>query len=376
MSVDEKESYAVASARMTGPSTGSVTPWRQIADAPLLLAQYWSLAMPTVMRNRRRWQRRAAQIQDSELRQRALYSLSGRNRLHAEGGALFALAQPRRLREIVRFVVALQAILDYWGALYEFSPTDERSSNEPLRAAVEAANDPSIAPRDDYYSERSDGGYLGELVRECQDALLALPSYELVGERTLAYASALADVEVLKHATLEDGQSPLIGWAAKRKHANADLYWWEIAAAAHTSLAIYVLLPLAGSGNASPDQVDQVLATYDPWICSLHILLDSFVDQAFDAGTGQLNFFVQYCSTEEAEHRLQFLLAHSLEGVRDLPQESLHAWALCGMLALYLTDTEIDRQGQRELANRLADSAGPLFKLVAPMFKLRRVFAS
>ncbi len=141
------------------------------------------------------------------------------------------------------------------------------------RALAEAVD--IAMPISDYYRHPAcdgDGDYLRDLVQSCREGCVSLPRYEAVRPALRYHATVTATVQCLNHNTRRgERDQALRAWAHNEYHCDGDLRWWEMTAAASSSLAIHVLLALA----AKPEHGDTaaVLAVFTPWVCAVNTLL-------------------------------------------------------------------------------------------------------
>jgi tetraprenyl-beta-curcumene synthase len=207
---------------------------------------------PNVAREIEGWRRHAESIPDAGIREDALAALAEK-RFNAEGAALFAALPPRRDAALVRVLVAFQILLDFLDTLSERPAPDAVADGRQLHLALRDALDPQ-RPRSDYYRhhpQRSDGGYVRALVECCRESCLSLPAYGNV--RSLALrAAARCSVQGLNHDP--DGarrESTLEGWA-RSNFPTSPFSWWELTAAASSTLGIHALLALAADPKSRP----------------------------------------------------------------------------------------------------------------------------
>src|SRR6185312_3703270 len=141
--------------------------------------RYWLTVYPHVLRDIRRWTRRARTIPDPVLRAIALDTQHS-ERGNYEGAAAFAAFVPRRSRTaVVHAVIAFQLAYDYADSLAEQPAADRVTNGRTLHEALHAALSPGT-PHPDFYAHHSrddDGGYLRELVDACRNAVESLPSW-------------------------------------------------------------------------------------------------------------------------------------------------------------------------------------------------------
>jgi hypothetical protein len=161
------------------PPAGALGDRGLVARASLALlvanVRYWTSVAPIVRSQLRRWEQRASEIGDPELRALALEKLRGEG-FHAEAAAMLATLAPRRYRsDVVEAIVALELLFDYLDGLTERPSGDPLGEGAVLFGAYTDAlavgpgrngNPPDFdnneaGQRDDL--RRADGGYLQEL---------------------------------------------------------------------------------------------------------------------------------------------------------------------------------------------------------------------
>lgn len=123
---------------------------------------YWLGIYPHVSRELAAWRARAALIPDATLRAHALDAHRDKRR-HAEGAAAFAvIAPPARRLEVVRCLVAFQAMYDYLDTISEQSGRDPLRNSWQLHGALIDALSPGTRRSSPYalHPHRDDGGYL------------------------------------------------------------------------------------------------------------------------------------------------------------------------------------------------------------------------
>jgi tetraprenyl-beta-curcumene synthase len=312
--------------------------------------------VPPVARELASWRARAQSMPPGELREQALSSLAHKA-FHCEGGALLAGRDPGRRSQLVPLIVAYQTLVDYLDNLCDRSSCRDPDVFEDLHRSVRDAV-ASPAPAGDYYARwpeaGPDGSYLAALVQTCQHALRALNNYAPLSDTALHLAGLYGDLQVLKHGPPERREGDLRAWWEPRRHLAPQLRWYEFAAAAGSTLALFHLFGVAANGRFDATAAEGVLTCYFQWICPLHILLDYLVDREEDEGGGDLNFISYYRDDEDAFGRLKFLIEGSRRAVAALPDRAFHEMIVEGLLGLYLADAKVDRQpGVQALARRL-----------------------
>jgi tetraprenyl-beta-curcumene synthase len=304
-----------------------------IGAAVTAFGTYRAVVVPPTRRLIASWRQRAATIPDPGLRAAALSALDEK-RANVEATAVFATLAPRAGRKaVVRAGVALQVAVDYLDTVGEASDAaDPLADGLRLHGALPAALTPGAAAAD-WYAERpgrEDGGYLGALVRACQDTVAALPSATAVLPRARDAARRCGEGQSLTHA----GTAAALEEWAGTLDAPADLRWWEAAAGASSSVAAHALLALAATPGADAAGAERVAHAYDPWIGALTVLLDDLVDRDADSAEGEHSYLAHYRSLAEAAGRIDLIASRADAALDGLPRR--HRAILAGVLSHYL----------------------------------------
>jgi tetraprenyl-beta-curcumene synthase len=325
------------------------------------LRRFLTGVLPQVSRELRKWHKQLDRCYDLSLRKQASASLN-RKRFHSQGGSFFALYNPPWTRQLAALIVALQTIGDYLDNLCDRGGIYDEAAFRRLHQAMLDAVSPGLGITRDYYRfypARNDGGYLKALVDECRSHVSALPSYAAVHAEVLRLVALYNDLQVFKHLAPPVRCSRLKRWFREKGIVTAPpVYWWEFAAACGSTLAIFALLAAATAPHTGREEVKEVMKAYFPWVCGLHILLDYWIDQEEDRHGGDLNFAACYASPAEAAQRLHLFLQRALAGVSRLPHPGFHRTIVRGLLAVYLSDPKVERQGFRQAARSLLAAGG------------------
>ena len=290
-----------------------------------------------------------------------------------EGAAAFATFVPWRARgSVIRALVAFQAIYNYADLLAEQPSADPMGDARDVHQALLMALDltgESSAHDAHLAGERVDRDFLAEMIAACETASWQLPSYGTVA----ATACRAAERIVAFHSLSLGQQGELESWAEGLVPSSADFAWWEVAAAAGSSLSVHALLAAAASPELTAQDVEAIDAAYFPCIGALHSLLDSLVDEQEDAATGQLRLLDCYPSRRQATVGLQQLAARASAAARELPGGADHSLLVTAMACSYLAAPEASSSGVDQLARRVRASLGPLARPMLLVFELRRL---
>ncbi|HUB37029.1 MAG TPA: DUF2600 family protein [Solirubrobacteraceae bacterium] len=354
---------------MSHPSRQSELAWAFLRAS----FDYWLVVLPIARHELRCLRDRAAAIPDPVLRRHAL-GIYDADWASLEGVAAFAAFTPPAQRvTVVRLLIALQSIYQYADTLME-QPNDNPAANaRALHAAMLAALEPGGA-QPDYYAHNGparDGGYLASLVELCRELVARLPSYAVVHEQLRGQAQRIvfyqADINLASAGHLR----ALEQWAAREAPPGAAQRWWELAAAAGSSLATLALLAAAADPSLTVRRARAIEALYWPRVGALHTLLDSLVDRAEDAATGQHNLLDHYATTAEMVDRMERLAREAAVQAQALGVE--HRLILAGVTCLYASDAEAWLPDVRPATERVLAALGGLARPAMLLLRARRL---
>lgn len=337
-------------------------------------SRYWIGVFPLLGRELRHWRERACEIPDPVLRRLALLTQTS-ERGNLEGAAAFAVLAPRAHRpQVLRAVVAFQAIYDYIDTLAEQPSADPVANGRQLHLALLCALEPE-GEHADYYEHsggEGDDGYMHELIDRCRFALQALPSYSSVAESALRCTTRMVAYQSLNHDTSADTRGALAGWAANLTPPDTGLHWWETAAAAASSLSVFALIAAAAQPILESGQAAATESAYFPWIGALHILLDSLIDRSEDVAAGHHCLVDHYASDVEAAIRLGAITARATRATELLPQSAEHATILAAMTSFYLSSPTASAPGAASAARQVRRSMGAQAAPTMAVLRARR----
>jgi tetraprenyl-beta-curcumene synthase len=151
-----------------------------------------------------------------------------------------------------------------------------------------------------------------------------------------------------------------MAWHAEHQGEFPEVSWFEFAAATGSTLGMFALFLASLDPNLSPAQAEAIVKAYFPWVCGLHILLDSVIDQQEDREQGDQNFMDCYRDQAEMRSRLKTFITESMVRVRTLPDPAFHQTVVTGLLAVYLSDTKIEKQRLSSMAWDLLRCGGAI----------------
>lgn len=325
--------------------------WRRVALAAAFVRAartYWLSVYSWLRRELRCWRRQAQTIPDPVLRQTALDAQTAKVG-NIEGAVAFATfaASAQRLTA-ARAMAAYEAVLDYLDCLCEMPNPNPIVNGRQLNHALLAAVDPAAAHHDYYahHPQHADGGYLCGLLNACRKALSQLPAYPMVLGAARRISARNATYQSLNHGDAHGSHRQFDQWvkaeAAKydRTHPGEDLRWWEIGAAAGSSLGVFALIAAAADPNTRPADATNIEGVYFPWIGAVNSLLDSFVDQQEDDAPGQHRLLEYYTTHDEAVARLELILKQAMRQTDLLASGHHHKMILAAMVSFYISAPE------------------------------------
>jgi tetraprenyl-beta-curcumene synthase len=355
---------------LTDPTPVSV---RQLRAFLEVAARELTWVLPNVRKEVRHWRARALGIPDGALREDAILTLD-RERLNTEGAALFAVLSRSRNHGLLRVLAAFQIILDYLDTISEQPADDPLANGRQLHLALTEALDPG-GPVSDYYRYhpwQDDGGYLRELVELCRRECEGLPGFRRVRERVMR-AAELGTVQILNHDPVAQRRDDALRrWTERELPEQTEAAWFELTAAASSSLWVLALLALGADADVDERTVVEAELVYFPWICAASTLLDAFVDQPEDAATGNHSYVAHYDSPEAMTERLAEIVFLSASGARQLRNGERHALITTGMVAMYLSKASARSPELRGATRQILAAAGSLPRMQMPIMRIMR----
>jgi tetraprenyl-beta-curcumene synthase len=334
---------------------------------------YWLSVFPRVCIHIAGWRRQAKRIPDPELRRLALAALEKRGNI--EGAAAFAAFVPwRRRAQVTAAMSAFQAAYNLLDLLGEQVSADPISDGQRLHEALVYALDPRATPLDwyEYHPQREDGGYLNQMIEQCRSAFQSLPSHALVEARARNGARRIVAFQSLNLSESQGDHTGLERWASEATPEGTELRWWETAAAAGSSLGVFVLIAAAADPHLKAHEVAAIDEAYFPWIGGLHSLLDNLIDKREDEAAGHRSL-VEYYGPQRAAQRMSWLAERAERTARELPHGRRHTVILAAMIANYLSTPEAQSAPLAPVSEAVLATTGPLAAPTLLVFKLRHL---
>lgn len=305
-----------------------------------LLTRY-TARFPLVKRTLNQW-RQLTNEMPYELRLQAQLSIESKA-FHCIGGSIYMLYPKVTQSVILTAIIALQTISDYLDNLCDRMNINDELVFRQLHYSFTDALDPS-KPMSDYYKyyPYQESTYLPALVTTCRTQIKKMPYYSQYKPYILQLAENYCQLQVLKHL-MPDGEKHLRKWVNNAFADNVHLEWNEWAAATGSTLGIFAFFA-ASFYNYSSETTGDIFHTYFPWIQSLHILLDYYIDRLEDYEHHDLNFTFYYRDLEHAAERLHYIYCKSKNRVQLLPHSVFHELILQGLIAMYGSDPKLKQQ--------------------------------
>lgn len=320
-----------------------------------LMYRMYRYILPGVRRELGKWRIKAEQIPDPELRKQAIASMTSKE-FHCLGGSVYATGNLTRRQDLIALITAFQTISDYLDNLCDRSTSMSMEDFRSLHQSMLDSIDPQ-AEQHDYYAhreEKEDGGYLSGLVSECQHIVRKLPHYDVVQPYVKQLVELYCDLQVYKHIDPSKREQALLAWWNEHRDRTPDLSWNEFAAAAGSTLGVFILFLVAGESRLNEETAKSVYEAYFPYVCSLHILLDYLIDQDEDERGGDLNFCSYYTDNSQTAERLEYMADMAKTACDHVPGARFHEMIIEGLMALYLSDPKVkSQQGVRSISRRL-----------------------
>jgi tetraprenyl-beta-curcumene synthase len=308
------------------------------------LSRFMRHVVPQAGRELREIQRLAAIIPDGRLRHEAQASSSSKA-YHVLGGCILATFLPRAAAgHYIEIIAPLESIYDYLDNLCDRHPEVAPQAYPVLHQAIADALDPNAKPRSYYERGPSgdDGGYLTSLVQRSQAGLRRLADHELLLPYFREAAGFYTELQSYKHLPPGERERACIAWYERNRERFADLEWFEFACAAGSQFQVYGPLYALFAGNE--EAIDATYRAYFPPLAALHVLLDSYIDQAEDREHSELNFIDCYTSESAMLARLTYLATEFQRATATLPERGEHRFVLRAMALFYLTHPKIAAQ--------------------------------
>jgi tetraprenyl-beta-curcumene synthase len=319
---------------------------RTVARAGVALAvanaRFWPTVWPVVRAQLRRWERRAARIEDPELRALALEKLRNEP-FNAEVAATLATLAPKwERRTAIEGIVALEVLYDYLDGL------TERQTQEPVRdgealfgAFTDAISPPGDRERADYFRHHrggdgggDDGGYLEHLSRAVEVALARLPAAAVVRDVARQTAEHCAQAQIRIHAATTTGSGQLESWA-RSEAAGGPLEWRELLAGRASSvLAVHAMIAAAADPRTTHEDAVELADAY-LLTCVLITVLDSLVDYGEDMSAGVPGFVGLYEDRGQLAATLADIAGQAASKAAGIKDGAHHVMTLAGVVAYY-----------------------------------------
>lgn len=310
------------------------------AGVALVLAnvRYWPTVAPRVRAQVERYKQRARAIGDPTLQAIALDKLEDQH-FHAQVAATLATLAPRAHRKnVVKAIVAIEVMYDYFDGLTEQPAPDPLANGHRLAQAFTDAVSINHEPTGDYYTQHSqpeDDGYLQALVTDAREALSRLPSSAAITAVAERCTARFTEAQIRAHAIPRLGSTQLQEWAAHQA-SGTGLGWLEyFAGATSTVLGLHAMIAAAANPHTTPEGASQIDTLY-LYIGVIVTMLDSIIDYERDiSATGQPGYTRYYQDTDQLLRGLTNAARQAMTRAPATPDAAHHVMTLTGVVAFY-----------------------------------------
>ena len=338
-----------------------------------LIKKFIINVFPKVEQEISHWVKEIKEFGSEELAYQAMESIRMK-KFHCQGGSIYSLYPSCDMDNMIRLIVVLQTISDYLDNLCDRTEIKDENSFRQLHLAFTDALQPEIQMHDYYsqYPHQDDGGYLSKLVKACRECIGKLPAYELAKPHAVKLGNLYSELQIYKHLNTSIREQKVIDWSKEHLREYPSITTWEFAAATGSTLGIFMLFAVTSDKRCSQDAIDNIMKSYFPWICGLHILLDYYIDLDEDKEHEDLNFISYYSSLEECRGRLKFFITEAMKNSKQLPIRVFHKTVTQGLLAMYLSDPKALQGKQETMSQSLVKAGGPMAVFLWKMCKYLR----
>ena len=312
---------------------------------PLDIARFLTNVVPRASSALAAVRARADTIPDAQLRGEALASIDAKA-FHVAGACIHAtFLPPERAQAFIAIVVPLETIYDYLDNLCDRHPDVSSQAYPVLHRAIADALDPNAGTHD-YYAlgpAGDDGHYLAWLVEQTQRALAKAPHLDALLPHFSEAARFYSELQTNKHLAPGMREIVCVEWYERNRERFKQLDWHEFACAAGSNFHVFGPLFAAFAGQAG--SIPQTYDAYFPYLCSLHIMLDSFIDQDEDREHDDLNFATVYGGELPRRQCITAMIATARERLARLPNPRAHRFVLDVMTLFYLSHPKVLEQG-------------------------------
>jgi tetraprenyl-beta-curcumene synthase len=210
-------------------------------------------------------------------------------------------------------------------------------------------------------------------VMACRGACGSLPRYEQARSRLICEARRGHALELSHDPEPSRRDAALKRFAADEFGSVADASWFELAGSATSLLAVIALLALAADETTTDHDFDSALDLYRPWVGTLSLMLDSYIDQAEDAETGSWSAVAYYPDQQAAACRIAAVMDRALRDAAQLRHGQRHILIIATMIAMYLTSDGATSGAAASSTRRLRRAGGPLTQVLIPVLRCWRI---
>ncbi len=281
---------------------------------------------------------------------------------HLFGASFISLYAGKEYRNSsLEVMVDLQLIADYLDNLSdELGVFSYRTLRRLHWALLDCLNKKAKGGYYDFYPHSDDAGYLQCLVDSCRQKLTSWPHIDLIRPLLLKQAKLYSNLQIYKHGAKRYRTKTLKVWCERNR--DKKLFWWEFAAAAGSTLPVFI--QLAETTRKDRSDVQKLMEYYSKRVAPLHILLDYFIDRQYDKKADELNLVSYYPTEEIMQKRMIGFYNDSQKTTASITNGVFHKLVGKGLLALYLSDAKALMPENRSTTKKLLDQGGMAVKIL------------
>lgn len=304
-----------------------------------LILNYLIKIFPEVDREMKSYINAFENIEIGMLPEQALLDFNEKKPYLREGN-IYSLYPGVKSSDMIKIITSFNMASYYLDNICEsMLVKDETAFKQMYLALIDAVD--YEKPTSDYFKycpNKCNDKSLNILVEFCRNHLKILPSYDVVKDTVKRYVQYYCDLQTYKHMEKESREDYLKTWSSCHLEQFKNISWWEFASASESFLGVFALFALAYSPDLTSKEVSTLDSVYFPWICSMHSMLNHYINVQEHSQIGRLNFISYYRNLKECEERLSLFIDKSLMHCSNLKYPEFHATVIKVFIATYLSD--------------------------------------
>lgn len=260
--------------------------------------------------------------------------------LYLKGECIYTLYPKVKLSNMIKIITSFKMIIYFIDNYCNKLTVKNEAAFRQLYLALLDAVDPkrSINNYFKYCPDKKYNESLQIFVEFCRNQLKDLPSYCLVSETIKKYIQYYSDLQIYKHIGEKSRDELIKTWIGYYINQYQGIYWWEFASSLESLLGVFALFAIAYDPDLTAQEVITLDSVYFPWVCSMHSLLNHYVNAQDHYQVDNLNFTSYYKNLKQCEERLSFFIEKSLIYCSKLKYSDFHSTIIKTFIAIYLSD--------------------------------------